>query len=157
MPALTLDCIGVDTLDGEIQRLAVSLGLQDAVRFHGYVPWDELAPWYHGATCHLVTSRHEAGPVAFVEAAACGVPTVGTRVGHVADLAAVVPPAAVAVDIGDADALAREIVAMCTRPDHRRAIGEAAHAWAAVHDADATAAAFVERWAQLVAARSRRS
>lgn len=155
LPGLVLDCIGVDTLDGAVQRLAAELGLAEAVRFHGYVPWDELAPWYQQADLHLITSIHEAGPLALVEAACCGVPTAGTRVGHLADLAAADPPAAVAVDVGDAAALAEVIVALCTDHARRRALGEAAHAWAVAHDADATAAAFVARWDQLVAGRSR--
>ena len=51
----------------------------------------------------VISSRHEAGPVVALEAAAVGVPTVGTAVGHIAEWA---PDAALAVPVGD-DAGAR--------------------------------------------------
>jgi glycosyltransferase involved in cell wall biosynthesis len=57
------------------------------------------------------------------EAAAAGVPTVGTAVGVVADLA---PDAAIAVTPGDPVALADAIVAMLTDPERRERMGERA-------------------------------
>ena len=39
-----LDIVGEDTLDGRIQRMAESLGLQAHVTFHGFLPHSELRP-----------------------------------------------------------------------------------------------------------------
>lgn len=151
VPGLHLDLVGVDTLDGEVQRLAAQLDLGDATTFHGFVPHLALAPIVQRAEVHVMASRHEAGPLAAVEAALCGVPTVGTRVGHIADLSWLAPPAATAVAVGDHEALAAEIVSLLTDGDRRRSLADAARAWAELHDADHTAARFAAIYARLAA------
>jgi glycosyltransferase involved in cell wall biosynthesis len=80
------------------------------------------------------------------EAAAAGVPAVGTAVGIVAELA---PEAALAVPVGDAEALAGGIVALLQDPARREALGRAAQAWAHTHDAGWTAAQFESLYAGL--------
>lgn len=142
VPAVHLDLVGVDTLDGEIHRLALDLGLGDATTFHGFVRHRDLSPLLQRAQLHVMASRHEAGPLAVLEAALCGVPSVGTPVGHLADFAELDPPAAVTVGVGDAEALAGAVVAMLTDDARRTATGEAARNWAEEHDADHTAARF---------------
>ena len=161
-PRLHLDLVGVDTLDGAHGRLIERLGLTQQVRRHGLVDRQLLPDLISGADLHVVSSRHEAGPVAVLEAAACGVPTVGTRVGHVADLAALARPAAVAIDrrhgagrpgstIDDATdpeddataaALAAAIVTLVRDDALRATLGERARAWSLAHDADHTARSF---------------
>ena len=148
-----LDLIGVDTLGGEMHRLATSLGCADAAEFHGFVPSDELPSFYQRAAVHVISSRHDAGPVSVLEAAACGVPTVGSRVGHIADFARGPNPLAIGVPPGDADLLAEAIIALLTDDDRRSEIGRAARDWAVNHDAAATARAFSDRYRALVAAR----
>jgi glycosyltransferase involved in cell wall biosynthesis len=142
-----LDVAGEDTLGGSVQRLASDLGLGDAVTFHGRLPLESLLPLYQRAHLHIVSSRHEAANVAMLEAAACGVPTVGTRVGYVADFE---PERAVAVPVGDASALARAILALLDDSGRRRAIGQAARGWVLAHDADWTARRFLGVYAALV-------
>lgn len=144
-PGLHLDLVGVDTLGGEHARLIDELGLGAQVRQHGAVSRDRLPALVHGAGVHVVSSRHEAGPVAVLEAAMCGVPTVGTRVGHVADLAALAQPGAVAVDPGadgGAAALATAIVALVRDTPRRERVATRAQDWARIHDADHTARSF---------------
>jgi glycosyltransferase involved in cell wall biosynthesis len=137
--SLRLDVVGEDTLGGEVQALAVRLGLGDAVTFHGWLPTDGVRPLFARADLLVVSSRHEAGPVVLVEAAACGVPTVGTAVGHVAEGDGV---RSRAVPVGDARALAGAIVALAADEPLRRRMGEAALAWARENDAVRTAARF---------------
>src|SRR5262249_22140902 len=98
-----LDVAGHDTLDGNVQMTARRLGLADYVTFHGKLRYPQLHALAARADLHLVSSRHEAGPLAVLEAALAGAPTVGTRVGHVAEWA---PTAAIAVPVGDAEAMA---------------------------------------------------
>jgi glycosyltransferase involved in cell wall biosynthesis len=144
-PGLRLDLVGLDTLDGEHERLIARLGLEAHVRRHGLVAHHDVPVLVRGAAVHVVSSRHEAGPVAVLEAGALGVPTVGTSVGHVADLAALAAPAAVAIERGHdggAAALAAAVVAVVRDDARRRSLGEQALHWSRWHDADHTARSF---------------
>jgi glycosyltransferase involved in cell wall biosynthesis len=151
VPHVRLDLAGVDTLDGEIQRLAADLTLADVTTFHGFTAHRDLAPLLQRAQLHVMASRHEAGPLVALEAALCGVPTVGTRVGHIADLAALDPAAASASAIGDHEALAASIVGLLADDAQRAAMGDAARTWAEQHDADHTAERFASIYARLAA------
>ncbi len=145
-PRLHLDIVGLDTLDGAMQRLADRLGVSHEVTFHGVLPTDAIVPLYQRAHLALLTSRHEAAGVATLEAAACGVPTVGTDVGYVHDWS---PDAAVAVPVGDAAGLAAAVIDLLRAPDRRRRLGDAARALAVRHDADWTARMFASIYADL--------
>jgi glycosyltransferase involved in cell wall biosynthesis len=134
-----MDIIGEDTLGNTVQRLANDLNLADVVRFHGFLPQRRVVPLVAGAHLLLVTSRHEAGPLAVLEAAAVGVPCVGTAVGHVAEWA---PNAARCVPIGDWSALARETARLLSDEDERLRIARLAQQRALLEDADFTAAHF---------------
>lgn len=127
-----LRIVGFDTLSGEIQRLARDLELDGVVQFAGALPHRELRPEYEQADLLVITSRHDAGPMVMMEAAVCGVPTVGTCVGHIADQA---PAAAIAVPIGDSPALADAIATLGHDEVQRLAIAAAAQAFALEHDA----------------------
>jgi glycosyltransferase involved in cell wall biosynthesis len=145
-PAVRLDVVGEDTLGGFVQRSCAELGLARLVTFHGFRTSDAVAGLMRRSALHVVSSLHEAACAAVLEAAACGVPSVGTAVGHVADGH---PERARAVPVGDAPALADAILALLGDPDRRRAMGRAALAWARAHDADSTAARFAALYAAL--------
>jgi glycosyltransferase involved in cell wall biosynthesis len=80
------------------------------------------------------------------------VPTVGSAVGHIRDFGSSAPERALAVAVGDDEALATGILTLLADEPRRRAMGEAARAWARTHDADATAAAFERIYAEVLAA-----
>ena len=151
-PEATLDIAGLDTLDGRLQSLATTLGLDHNVRFRGYLQPNELAAMLNGATVHVLASRHDAGPVAVLEAA-CGVPTVGTSVGHVADFAALADPAAVAVDSHEPEPLAEAILSLVSDESRRLALAGSAHDWATAHDSVHTANSFEALYRRLIASR----
>jgi glycosyltransferase involved in cell wall biosynthesis len=138
-PSVQLDWVGEDTLGGAMQRLCAELGLTQHVSFHGFQPSQVVAPLFRTAHLHLLTSRHESQAVVVGEAAAAGLPTVGTAVGVLAELA---PAAAWAVPVGDAAALASGALTLLRNPARREQLGRAAQAWAHAHDADWTAARF---------------
>ncbi len=140
------DIVGEDTLGGEIQALARTLGLLERVRFRGFVPHGELQPIISAAHLMVVSSRHEAGPLVMLEAAALGVPTVGTEVGHVAEWA---PEAALAVPVGDCVALAAAIRVVASDEALRQSLARSAQQRACQEDADHTAQQFQRLYAQL--------
>src|SRR5690606_8407778 len=100
---LRLDCFGEDTLGGEVQKQAARLGLDRVVHFHGFVPHARLRGLVERGHALVVSSRHEADPIAALEAAVAGLAVVGTAVGHLIEWA---PEAALTCDPGDASGMA---------------------------------------------------
>lgn len=135
-PEVRLDIVGVDTLGGEIQRLAKTLGLAEHVAFHGFETSAQVAARLRESHLLLHSSLSEAGQMVVLEAGACRVPSVGTDVGHIADLA---PEAAIAVPVGDAEALAQAAVALLRDPARRERLAANAFDFVCQHNADYTA------------------
>lgn len=131
-----LDVVGEDTLQGEIAALACRLGLANRIEFHGFLPQRQLRPLVAAAHLMIISSRHETGPVAMLEAAALGVPTVGTAVGHIAEWS---PFASLAVPVGDWRALGAAIRCMLEDEELRMQIAQAAFRRATREDAVYTA------------------
>jgi glycosyltransferase involved in cell wall biosynthesis len=91
----------------KIRQRATELGVSDDVIFTGRV--DDLPPYYRLAHVYASASMHEGFGVPLIEAMASGVPIVTTRAGS---QPWVLGDAGVLVDVGDVDALAREIIAI---------------------------------------------
>src|SRR5262249_51607398 len=85
-PDTVLDIVGAGPLHPELERLAHVLGLTAAVRFRGDIDHAALPDVYRAASAFVLSSRHEAQGMVAVEAAACGVPVVGTCVGVIPEL-----------------------------------------------------------------------
>jgi len=136
---VVLDLVGEDTLRGAVERLAQQLGIAKAVRFHGFLTQRALRPLFEAAHVHVVSSLHEAGPAAALEAALIGVPTVGTHVGHLAEWR---NEAALTVPPRDAAGLAHHIARLLADEPLRLRIARAAQARALDEDAAYTAARF---------------
>jgi glycosyltransferase involved in cell wall biosynthesis len=147
-----MDIVGEDTLSGAVQALAAGLGLSSQVHFRGFLTQAALRPVVEAADIMVLSSRHETGPLAMLEAAVTGVPTVGTSVGHIAEWA---PDAAVAVPVGDAFALAGAVQQLLGDEDMRLRIAKAAHERAVAQNADYTAHQFQSLYESLTAARRR--
>jgi glycosyltransferase involved in cell wall biosynthesis len=145
-----MNIVGEDLLQGEMQTLAGQLGLSDRVTFRGFLPQRDLRPLVEAADLMIMSSRHETGPLAMLEAAVAGVPTVGTAVGHVAEWA---PHAAVAVPIGDWARLAGAIRQLLNDEDLRVRIAREALQRATREDADYTAERFQALYSSLAAVR----
>ncbi|MEO8621099.1 MAG: glycosyltransferase family 4 protein [bacterium] len=143
-----LDIAGLDTMNGTMHRSIHAIALGDNLHWHGVLRRNALRALMDRADILLMTSRHEAGPLVVLEAAVAGVPTVGTSVGHIADWA---PDAALTVPVGDADALARETIALLADELRRLAIAREAQRLAVAIDADSTAASFERIYAELCA------
>jgi glycosyltransferase involved in cell wall biosynthesis len=142
-----LDWVGQDTLNGQMQNYAAQLGLQDRVRFHGFLPLEDIIPLYHRAHVFIQTSLYEAQGVAVCEAAAMGVPTVGTDVGIVSEMS---PRSAVAVLVNDKNRLAESIVRLLTDNSARHEVAYKAQNWARTYNADWTASSFLKIYAELI-------
>ena len=141
-----IDIVGEDTLSGGIQALAAKLGIAQRIRFHGFLTQAALRPVVEKAHVAVVSSRHEAGPLVVLEAAAAGVPTVGTAVGHIADWS---PDAALAVPCRDPAALANALESVLDDEDLRLRLADRAQQRVLRDDAEHTALAFDALYASL--------
>jgi glycosyltransferase involved in cell wall biosynthesis len=146
-----LDIVGEDTLGGEVQALAAALGLAGQVRFHGFLTQTALQPVLAAAHLHVLTSRHETGPLAVLEAAVMGLPSVGTAVGHLAEWA---PSAALVVAPGDAVGLAALLARVAGDDALRLSLAAEAQRRAVAEDADHTHRLFEQLHGELVCAGS---
>ncbi len=146
-----LDLVGIDGMNGEIHALAQALGVAARVRFHGWVDSARVRELVARADIYVLSSRHEAGPLAVLEAAMLGVPTVGTRVGHVWEWA---PDAALAGPPGDEAALAANLVRLIDDDSLRLALAAEAQRRALADDADCTVRLFEAQYRAAVAAHS---
>lgn len=142
-----MNIVGEDTLHGEIQALCEKLKLSNVVRFHGFLTQGQLRPLVEAADLLVLSSRHETGPLVALEAAVAGVPTAGTRVGHVTEWA---PLAAESVAVGDWAGLAMAIRRLLEDEDLRMSIAREAFRRATREDADYTAQCFRSLYAQLI-------
>ena len=140
-----VDLVGEDTVGGELQRHAAQLGLSVYVSFHGFVPRDGLDRFYDSADIYVQTSLHEAAGVSVLEAAAAGVPVVGTRAGFIADWA---PERAIAVSAPTPESLAKVITTVAANAESSRTA--AAQSWTRERDAVSAAASFESMYRQLV-------
>ena len=143
-----LEIIGSDTLGGAVQGRCHALGLDDRVKFRPFMPNSELRKQFDAADLLVMSSLHEGAPIAMLEAAVAGVPTVGTAVGNIADWA---PEAAIGVPVRDPAALAKAIALLAADEPERLRVANAAHARALAHDADAYAAQIRGIYADLAA------
>jgi len=132
-----LEQLGEDTMGGVIQHKSREMGLAGHITFCGYRSRRDVRRTLEGADMLVISSRHEGVPIVSVEAAAAGVPTVGTRVGQIADWAS---DAALAVSVGDAVGLATAIKILSDDEDLRLKLAAAAQSEVHRHDADACVA-----------------
>lgn len=86
VPDARLCMIGADTGDGRLdatRRTAEDLGLLDRVDFVGRVPKEAVPEWLQKGDIFLNTSNVDNTPVSVMEALACGLCVVSTKVGGI--------------------------------------------------------------------------
>ena len=106
---------GEGPLRPTLEALIQDLGLADQVHLLGFIPEDALSGYYQAADLVVMpTQQLEGFGLVTVEALACGTPVLGTPVGAIPEVLALVDPALV-TDGTDARALAGGIRRMLRR------------------------------------------
>jgi glycosyltransferase involved in cell wall biosynthesis len=86
-PGVTLSVVGDGPMRGELESLAESLGVREAVTFHGSVPHDEVLRILQGSHLFVFPTRVAEGfPKAVQEALACGLPVIAPPVSVIPQL-----------------------------------------------------------------------
>ena len=124
-PRLKLSIVGDGPLLPAVRAQVAALGLQDAVWLPGARA--DIAALLHTFAVFALPSLAEGTPVSMLEAMACGVPVVASRVGGIPE---VVDEGVqgLLVPVGDVDVLAGALGRYALDPDLRAAHGRAARA-----------------------------
>ena len=86
-PRVTLDLLGVGSLEQHVRGRVVDLGLDERVRLLGRVDDPaEISARLAGADAYLLTSAAENCPLSLLQAMACALPVVATAVGGVPEV-----------------------------------------------------------------------
>ncbi len=115
--------VGDGPLRGVAEARAAELGLADRMIFCGW--WDDVPGLLAATTVSVLSSRHEGLPCSVVESLAAGVPVVATAVDGTPEVVRpgvngdLVPP-------GDAEALARAVLAILDDGDRLKSMAAAA-------------------------------
>jgi glycosyltransferase involved in cell wall biosynthesis len=110
-----------------LQREADRLGVVRAVRFVGYLPDEDLAPFLTGAEALLFPSSYEGFGLPPLEAMACGTPVIAADAPAMSE---VLRGGAAFVPVGQPEPLAREAVKLLAGPELRAERGAAAREFA---------------------------
>jgi glycosyltransferase involved in cell wall biosynthesis len=108
---------------GELERLAETRSLRTRVSFLGYR--DDVARLTGAADLAVLTSDNEGLPIALIEAAAAGLPAVGTRVGGTPEV--VTDSTGLLVPPQDASALAAALRGLIEDESRRSMLGRASY------------------------------
>lgn len=124
---IELELVGVvrDSEQIILDRMLERTGTKNEVRIRAAMDHDQLFAWLLGLDAFVLPSVSEGCPNILMEAMACGLPCVATRVGAVADLMED-GISGLVVPWGEADALARALAAIRADPGNAAAMGRAA-------------------------------
>jgi glycosyltransferase involved in cell wall biosynthesis len=114
VPDVWLAIAGKGALRLTLEQQATALGLEDRVKFLGYVPDEQLPVAYQAADLTVVPSQSLEGfGLILLESLACGTPVLSTPVGGMPEVLRPFQPTLV-TETPDADALATRIVDLLT-------------------------------------------
>ncbi len=145
---VTLDLVGTGDAQAANEAQARALGIEDLVRFVGYVRREEIAAHYAAAHVFVLPSYNEGMSVATLEAMATGLPVVITHTGG----AELVEDGINGLTFAraDVDTLATHIRRLVTDRALARRMGAASRARAAGFSWDAAVQRYLEMFAALL-------
>ncbi|HEY7268711.1 MAG TPA: glycosyltransferase [Dehalococcoidia bacterium] len=114
----------------KLEARAQTSGWGDSVRFEGWLDHERLPEFLRSLDMFVLPSLYEGFGVAAVEASACGLPVVASRINGIPDVV-VDGETGILVPPKDPDALASAIESLVHDPERRKAMGEAGRAFVA--------------------------
>lgn len=119
--------VGEGPMRGELEVQARQAGIDSQILFAGQRPTHEIPAWINAADVVVLPSYSEGRPNVVVEAQACGVPVIATRVGGAPELIND-GETGLLVDSGDPAQLALAITSLLEDGGKRRRLGQAGQA-----------------------------
>jgi glycosyltransferase involved in cell wall biosynthesis len=146
---ITIDLVGDGDAWPAYAAQARRLGVQERVRFAGYVPREQIAARYAAAHVFVLASYNEGMSVATLEAMAAGLPVVVTRTGGAAELVEE-GVSGLTFDWADVDALAAHLRRLADDRALARRMGISSRARAAGFSWEAAAQRYLTMFERLV-------
>ena len=132
--------------EAELRSTVETRGMQDQVCFTGAV--DEVEVYLRASDAFVFPTEEEAFGISLLEAMACGLPAVTTRVGAIPEVAR--EDEALLIAPRDPIALKRALLALAARPELRAEVGRKASARAASFSAAVVADAYEQLFLELL-------
>ena len=123
VPNICLAIAGTGPQKGELEQLVNQLDLQDVVSFVGLLDAEQIVDFYQSADVMLNPTTVDNMPNSVLESLASGVPVVTTNVGGIPYIVEQ-GETALMVNVGDAQAMADEIVRLYREPETRQKLVE---------------------------------
>ena len=124
-PGATLDIVGDGEYRSHLERLVGGLGLEGCVTFHGAVDFADLPRFYQSCDIFLnPTLRANGYDLTLLQAMACGLPVVVSRIGSILSL--VTEETGALIPRADEQALAQSVIELLKNDERARQLGEAA-------------------------------
>jgi len=150
-PHAELWIVGPDHTDGHLIREIRSRGYDCRIKLIGPLPSHDVANLMRTAQVLCLPSHGEGTPNCVMEALACGLPVVATRVGGIPDVIED-QKSGILVDKGDIQGLADALVCLLQDSHARTRMGETGHAFARRHlDARINVIRLVHLYEELIA------
>ena len=144
--------VGADQTNGRIDREVHSTKYGNSIKIIPPLPLANVAELMRQAQVFCLPSHGEGTPNSVMEALACGLPVVATKVGGIPDIVESNRTGKL-VEQGDVQGLAEALVSLLQDSDCRARMGEAAHEFARMHlDARKTVVRLVELYRELIKA-----
>jgi glycosyltransferase involved in cell wall biosynthesis len=146
---VTLDLVGTGDARAANELQVGTLGLQNRVRFLGYVPREEIAMHYANSHVFVLPSYNEGMSVALLEAMASGLPVLVTPTGGTMEL---VEPGVngFVFDWGNVNSLAGHLRSLSRDRSLIRRMGLASHARAGCFTWEAAAGRYLDMFERIV-------
>ena len=120
MPHASLDVVGDGSALPEFRRMAAALGVRDRICFHGNVAHNEVIDLLHQADLFCFPTSGEGFPKVVLEALACGLPVVTSRVSVLPTL--INTGCGMLVDEITPEAIAKAVKDCLSKPDRYRSM-----------------------------------
>lgn len=146
--------VGEGSWKAHLQSVADELGIAERVVFVGNKTGEELVAHFQACDVYVHTPRvdklnFEGFGIVYLEAGACGKPSVATDAGGIRD-AVVDGKTGLVVADEDIDAVAQSIITLLDNPDQIRSMGEHSREYAAQHDWSKIADQFISVYSSLL-------
>jgi len=139
-PEATLTIVGEGPLGDQLRETASQNGLDDAVRFAGRVPYEEIPSYYEQADVFVLPSEWEGHPRVMIEAWSSSRPVLGTEIEGVEEFVEEGETGWL-VPFDDSERLAEQMIWCVDNPDaveecgrNGREVAEAEYSWDAIAD-----------------------